>query len=102
MNTEVENADGASGPRNGLHELKIRVEAQLIPPPEYMREGLKPERFEIDATINDLPEKLKQFAAFVLKTPCVQLGGSMVFLVQPLRTKADVRAAVNSALAGSA
>lgn len=39
---------------------------------------------------------------FVLKTPCVQLGGSLVFFVQPLRTKADVAAAVNSALAGSA
>jgi hypothetical protein len=82
--------------------MKIRVEAQLIPPPEYIREGLKPERFEIDATLDDLPTKLQQFAEFVLKTPCVQLGGSMVFLVQPMLTKADVAAAVNSALGGSA
>ena len=82
--------------------MKIRVEAQLIPPPEYVRQGLKPERFEIDATLDDLPVKFKEFTEFVLKTPCVQLGGSLVFLVQPLRTKADVAAAVNAALGGSA
>ena len=78
------------------------MEATLIPPPEYIREGLKPERFEIDATLDDLPEKMKQFAEMVLKTPCMQLGGSVAFLAQPLRTKADVQAAINSALAGSA
>lgn len=82
--------------------MKIRVEATLIPPPEYIREGLKPERFEIDATIDDLPQKMKQFAEMVLQTPCMQLGGSVAFLAQPMRTKADVAAAVNSTLAGSA
>jgi hypothetical protein len=82
--------------------VKLHVSATLVPPPEFIREGAQPERFEIDATIDDLPDKLKLFVTEMLKTSCFQVGGSVAFLVQPLRTKHDLRAAVNTALAGRA
>lgn len=82
--------------------VRISVSATLVPPPEFIREGAKPTQFKIEATTDDLPEKVKVFVEHMLKTSIFQVGGSVAFLVQPLRTKADLKAAVNSALAGTA